>query len=71
MIGKTHNVDEVIISLSKKRDVKVDSRNKTVYLLNDPKKKSSDIGNRSWGKIDYLTNHAGYARLYVSDYPKF
>jgi hypothetical protein len=71
MIGKTHNVDEVTRVLNKKRDVKIDSRNKTVYLLDDPKKKSSDIGTRSWGKIDYLTNHAGYARLYVSDYPKF
>lgn len=66
MPRKQHNLDEVIRSLSKKYDVKIIGN--TVYLLTG-KNKIHDLGNRSHGKIDFLTRHQGYDKLYTETYP--
>ena len=71
---KMHNVDEVIRSLSKKRDCKVfpsgniNSVNKVVEILYPAE--NNDLGNGSWGKIDFLVNHNGYSKRFVSKFSK-
>lgn len=61
-----HTEDEVLKALSKKRDVRVNRQSKEVYLLtgtNPHYPKSDDLGNSSWGKIDFLVNHCGYRKI--------
>lgn len=55
---KKKNYDEasVIKSITKKADVSVDYVNKVVSV----KKDSSEVGNGTWGKIDYLCHYCGY-----------
>lgn len=58
---KRKNYDEasVIRSITKKADVYVDRVNKVVQV----KKDSNEVGNGTWGKIDYLCHYCGY--IYV------
>lgn len=62
IMGKRH-YDEasVVRSLDKKKDVRVDSVNKTVEVV----KNSTEVGNGSWGKIDYLHKVHGYLYVFV------
>lgn len=30
----------------------------------------TDLGNGSWGKIDFLTKHCGYRQIFVKELPK-
>lgn len=55
---KKKNYDEasVIKSITKKADVSVDYVNKVVSV----KKDSCEVGNGTWGKIDYLCHYCGY-----------
>jgi hypothetical protein len=72
-----YKVDEVLRHLSKKNDVLVENRK--ILILKDeifdvkqgikipnPKKKF-DLGNGSWGKIDFLVNHNGYTLCNVDN----
>lgn len=77
MARKQYTEDEVLKSLSKKHDVKVippfmmgsKRTNGIVYVLNRYSSKlSNDLGNGSWGKIDYLVNHVGYYLAVVSQF---
>lgn len=45
-------MEEVLSSLSKKRDVSVDVYNKVIVV--NRRHETTDLGNGSWGKIDYL-----------------
>lgn len=68
---RKYTPDEVIKALSRKHDCRVDPTRKTVMTLNgkDPKhSKSNDLGNGSWGKIDYLVNHNGFIHYSVSSF---
>ena len=49
---KRKNYDEVSVirSITKKADISVDYVNKVVQV----KKDSNEVGNGTWGKIDYL-----------------
>ena len=68
-MARKHNEDEVLFRLRQKNDVKVIASEKVIYLLNDlSKKKQNDLGNSSWGKIDFLVNHCGYRKYFVSDF---
>lgn len=60
---KKKNYDEakVIRIISKKRDIRVNGVNKTIEVV----KNSTEIGNGSWGKIDYLCGVHGYVVLFV------
>lgn len=75
-MARKHYVDEVIRSLSQKRDCKIISNKYgggTIYILNGKSHKypkSNDLGNGSWGKIDFLCNHKGFIFIYVSEFPK-
>lgn len=55
-------------SLSRKHDVEI--RGFEILILRG-KQAVSDIGNKSWGCIDFLVNHCGYRRLFVKEFPKF
>ena len=68
-MARKHHMDEVARSLNKKNDVKVDTRASIVYLMEDSTKKSNDLGNGSWGKIDFLVNHKGYVKQFVETFP--
>jgi len=82
MARKEHSIDEVLNSLNKKRDCKVDTENKVVEVLKlkvhdknsleliDNPKAKFDLGNGSWGKLDYLKNHMGYTILFVGQFLK-
>lgn len=76
---KKHSETEVCRQLAKKNDCKVHQSHRTVEILSDtvhdkeqntipnPKKKH-DLGNKSWGRIDFLVNYCGYRTRYVSEF---
>jgi hypothetical protein len=69
--NKGYNVDEVVSQLYKKHDCKIDSRAKTIQVLNGRSKKQqlkNDLGNGSWGKIDFLINHCGFVKISVAEF---
>lgn len=61
---KKKNYDEakVIRIISKKRDIRVDGIKKVIEVV----KNSTEVGNGSWGKIDYLHHVHGYIVLLVN-----
>lgn len=78
-MARKHNVDEVVRSLRKKNDVQIDTNTKTVSIIvsrvyipalmktiNNPKY-TGDLGNGSWGKIDFLTKYCGYSLIRVTE----
>ena len=67
-MAKKNAYDEtsVVRSLSKKSSINVNTVNKTVEIV----KNSTDIGNGSWGKIDYLHKVHGYIPVFVSSINK-
>jgi len=65
--------DEVLKALSKKHDVNVNSTTKTIQVLNGKNKKfpkANDLGNKSWGKIDFLCNYREYNWFFVSEFTR-
>lgn len=50
---KEYTENDVVRRLNKKRDVKIIDNEIIIYL-------SPEIGNGTWGKIDFLVNHRGY-----------
>lgn len=58
---KKKNYDEVSVikNITKKADVSVDYVNKIIQVKED----SNEVGNGTWGKIDYLCHYCGY--IYV------
>lgn len=78
-MGRKHKLDEVLKELSRKNDVRVSGT--VVMVLSDkvidnkgntidnPQKKN-DLGNGSWGRIDYLVNHCGYGIVKVAQFIK-
>ena len=56
----------VIRSLSKKGSIQVNPVNMTVEVL----KNSTDVGNGSWGKIDYLRKVHGYVVIFTNKLSK-
>lgn len=55
-MNKKYDEFSVVKSISKKHSVKVDTVNKMIKVLKD----STDVGNGTWGKIDYLCKVHGY-----------
>ena len=56
----------VIRSLSKKGSIQINPVNMTVKVL----KNSTDVGNGSWGKIDYLRKVHGYVVIFADKLSK-
>ena len=84
MARKRYSADEVIRQLSKKNDVQIVKevskfragmvlvlKNKIINskgeTVDNPKKKY-DLGNSSWGKIDFLVNHCNFGFSYVGQF---
>lgn len=78
MARKDYRVDEVLKDLSKKNDCKIvdytifiltnEIRDeKTDELIPNPEKRF-DLGNKSWGKIDFLKNYNEYRINYISKF---
>jgi hypothetical protein len=76
-MARKHTEDEVLKALRYKKDVRVESR--YVYVLRNKVEtkdgsivinpnKIFDIGNRTWGKIDFLCNHCGYTLLHTDKF---
>lgn len=64
---KNYSVDEVLRDLSRKHDVKVFGN--TIQVLNQyATNKINDLGNKSWGKIDFLKNFNGFRLLFVEKF---
>lgn len=61
MAKKEYNEYDVIRILNKKTSVKVNSYNKTIEILVNP----IDLGNSSYGKIDYLVKIHHYTVIKV------
>ena len=78
MARKNYSIDEVLKALYRKRDVKVNVQTETILVLSDKvyikgetvsnPAKSWDLGNKSWGKIDFLINHKGFYISYVDKF---
>lgn len=63
-MAKKRPYDETLVcnALSRKAGISVDRENKTIEVL----KYNDDVGNKSWGKLDYLRNYCGYHVIVVS-----
>ena len=75
MAKRKHNVDEVLKSLTKKSDIRIVGNTiqviksqieKDGQLIDNPKHKG-DLGNGSWGKIDYLRSQ-GYRYHFTGEF---
>ena len=53
-MARKHTKDEVLHSLKRKSDVLINNNSSVIQVLRPAK--HNDLGNNSWGKIDYLKN---------------
>lgn len=60
MARKHYKLDEVLRSLLRKNGLYIDNVRKEIEVL----KNQTDLGNGSWGKLDFLENYCGY-RIYI------
>lgn len=63
---RAYDETSVIRSLSKKNSIRVNTVEKVVEVM----KGASDVGNGSWGKIDYLHKVHGYVYVFVASLGK-
>lgn len=63
---RAYDETSVIRSLSKKNSIRVNTVEKVVEVM----KGASDVGNGSWGKIDYLHKVHGYVYVFVDSLGK-
>ncbi len=61
MRKKTYDEVSVVKALNKKRDVKVYYYDKRIEVTIG----TTECGNGTWGKIDYLVHYHGYVQLWV------
>ena len=66
-MARKHKMEEVLKSLHRKKDLSIDSQGNVIYLLKEPK--NNDLGNSSWGKIDFLKKYCGYNIIEVDQLP--
>ncbi|MGJ7024991.1 hypothetical protein [Petrimonas sulfuriphila] len=64
MARKNYSIDEVLRTLGKKNDCSI-TTNKEIFVLNG-KDRKNDLGNGSWGKIDFLVKYCGFKQYFVS-----
>lgn len=69
---RKHTMDEVVRSLSKKRDCKIDLKRQVIEILTKSEKSTptNDLGNGSWGKIDFLCNYKGFVKIFVTEFSR-
>ncbi len=66
-MSKKKSYDEVSVvrALTKKKSIKVDVASKCIKVAKD----ATDVGNGSWGKIDYLCHYCGYFQTFIASVP--
>lgn len=69
-MAKKRNYDEanVVRSLMRKHSINISYCGNTRTI--EVEKNAYDIGNGSWGKIDYLVKYCGYTVIYVAHIKK-
>ena len=74
-MARKHTEDEVLKALKGKSDCRVDSNRRMILVLDadnlTQKGKAqlkNDLGNKSWGKIDFLTNFCRYQKAFVDEF---
>ena len=70
-MARKHKMDEVLKALAKKHDCRIVGN--VIQVLNGESLEakyqlSNDLGNGSWGKIDFLVKHCGFRQMYVVDF---
>ena len=63
---RAYDETSVIRSLSKKNSIRINTVNKVIEIA----KNATDIGNGSWGKIDYLHKVHGYVYTFATSVSK-
>lgn len=63
---RAYDETSVVRSLSKKNSIRVNTVEKVIKVM----KNASDVGNGSWGKIDYLHKVHGYVYVFVTSLGK-
>lgn len=58
-----HDEVKVLRSLSRNKEVSVNTTNKTIYVSRN----AQNVGNGTWGKIDYLIHYCGYTQGFTDD----
>lgn len=66
MSRKHYDETRVIRSLLKKKSISINTVSKTIEVIED----ATDVGNGSWGKIDYLCKVHGYFVCRPTKVPK-
>lgn len=63
-MAKKKSYDEVSVvrSLSRKSSIRINTVTKTIEIV----KNNNEVGNGSWGKIDYLHKVHGYVPVFVA-----
>ena len=61
---KKYDEVSVVKALERKSDISIDKVNKTIEIIKD----SNEVGNGSWGKIDYLVKVHRYVYLFVKSH---
>lgn len=66
-MARKHNLDEVLKSLKRKNDIESINTDTRVIFIYGPesRKHNGDLGNGSWGKIDYLCKYHRYITINV------
>ena len=59
MARKHHDEAKCVRSLSKKKSIRINGN--CIEVLKD----ATDVGNGSWGKIDFLTKYCNYVCIFV------
>jgi hypothetical protein len=67
---KGRNLEEMscLYSLRNKHDIRIHSDKRIIWVLRGPAS-TMDLGNKSWGKIDYLAS-LGYRVEQVDEFPQ-
>jgi hypothetical protein len=65
---KYATTDEVVRKLSLKRDVKITPAGEVLVIHPNSPKRVGDVGNKSWGKIDFLVRACKYRFTYVNSF---
>ena len=66
-MARKHNVDEVIRALTKK-GCKIGVTELGIPVID--LEKAKEMGNKSWGKVDFLVNYYGFTTIHMKSVNK-
>ena len=65
-----HNETDALRQLDRKRDCYIKGKIIQVLSRTGIQKRSNDLGNKSWGRIDYLVKCCNYYQIFVKKFAK-